>query len=65
MGAAFDPIDLADDGLRTTRVGEIGKGDLIRRARFICQHNPMLVAEAIATKAVRKAIREANERLFA
>jgi hypothetical protein len=54
----MQPIELSDDGLRVTRTGNV-HGYLM-----VCLHNPALIAEAIAAKAVRRMIRQANERVF-
>jgi hypothetical protein len=53
------PIELPDDGLRETKRGTIG-----RNAPFICMSNPMLVAEVIALRSLRKQIAETNWRRF-
>lgn len=54
------PIELPDhDSLRVLRVGTTQSGDLV-----VCKHNPGLIAATIATKAHRRAVREANERAF-
>jgi hypothetical protein len=51
-------IELPDDGLRVMRTGTV------RGYRMVCLHNPGLIAEVIAARAVRRMIRQANERLF-
>jgi len=55
----MDPIELHDDGLRVTRVGQL------RGYPLVCLHNPGLIAQVAAVKAQRRAIREANQRMFA
>lgn len=55
----MEPIELADDGLRVTRTGQL------RGFPLVCLHNPALIAQVAAVKAHRRAIREANERMFA
>jgi len=54
----MQPIELPDDGLRVMRTGTV------RGYRMVCLHNPSLIAEVIAAKAVRRIIRQANERMF-
>lgn len=56
--AQFDPIEIRDDGLRATRVGQV------RGYPLVCLHNPTLIAEIAAVKAMQRSIRDANERLF-
>jgi hypothetical protein len=55
----FDPIELPDDGLRVTRVGQV------RGYPMVCLHNPSLLAEIAAERAFRRTVKSANERLFA
>jgi hypothetical protein len=54
----YQRIELPDDGLRVMRTGTV------RGYRMVCLHNPGLIAEVIAERAVRRMIRQANERLF-
>jgi hypothetical protein len=54
----MQPIELPDDGLRVMRTGDL------HGYPVVCLHNPGLIAEAIAAKAVRRMIRQANERVF-
>jgi hypothetical protein len=51
-------IELPDDGLRVMRTGTV------HGYPMVCLHNPGLIAEVIAERAVRRMIRQANERLF-
>lgn len=60
----LDPIDLKDDGMREQRHGEIGKGDLIAKALFVCHDNPQLIAQVAYEKSRRRTIRETNFRRF-
>jgi hypothetical protein len=55
----IQPIELLDDGLRVPRVGQV------RGFPMVCLHNPGLIAEVAAIKAMRRVIRDANERAFA
>lgn len=55
----LQPIELPDDGLRVTRVGQV------RGYPMVCLHNPALIAEIAGIKAMRRVIRDANERAFA
>lgn len=57
-------VDLHDDGMRLIATGEVGLGDLVPRAQYVSEHNPLLIAQAIAIKAMRRTIRETNERRF-
>lgn len=52
------PIELADDGLRVTRTGQVNGYPLV------CLHNPSLIAEVVAEKALRRSIKDANVRMF-
>lgn len=52
------PIELPDDGLRVTRTGQVNGFPPV------CLHNPALIAEVVAVKAHRRAIRDANVRMF-
>lgn len=52
------PIELRDDGLRVTRTGQVNGYPLV------CLHNPSLIAEVVAVKALRRSIRDANVRMF-
>jgi hypothetical protein len=54
----MEPIDLADDGLRVCRQGQV------RGFPMVCQHNPVLIARVAAEKAIRRTIRAENERAF-
>lgn len=54
----MEPIELNDDGLRVTRIGQV------RGFPMVCLHNPGLIAQIAAVKAQRRVIRDANERMF-
>jgi len=58
-GETIAPIDLPDDGLRVTYAGQTSDG-----SRVICLHNPFLIAEVVAVKALRRSIRETNIRKY-
>ncbi len=51
-------IELADDGLRVYRQGQV------RGFPMVCLHNPGLIASIAAEKAIRRTIRAANERAY-
>jgi hypothetical protein len=57
--SAREPVELADDGLRVTRAGSL------RGYPMVCLHNPGLIAEVIAVRALRRTISQQNERAFA